>query len=361
MRQLSAIDAIGPAWNHTQRLLLAPRRWTLLFKIGLVAVFAGVGGFGGSFGRGGNNFSNMGHTHNPSYSWPPQMMSALVAVAALAIFLVIAFFILGLILFYIGSRLQFVLFEVVLRNDTTIAPIWNRYGAATWRWIGLRLAVILATLVCIAPVLIPAIIRFIHALPHHGEPPQHLAAFFLSFLGLFATIFFVALLFGIVHVLLHDFGLPSMALESTTLDETVRRVVRLVRAEPGQSLLYLVMRLLLNIAGSLCASFAIGLSALLALIPFGGVALVDWLVLHNAGMGGKVIMIAGLALLGVLYLALLFIAIISVMGYVGTFLQAYALYFLGGRYPLVGAYLEPFLPPPVTYYPPAAYGLPPTP
>jgi len=361
MRQLSAIDAIGPAWNHTQRLLLAPRRWTLLFKIGLVAVFAGIGGFGGGFGHGGNNFSHLRHMHDQPHTWPPQMMAAMVAVAALAVFLLIAALIVGLVLFYIGSRLQFVLFEVVLRNDTTIAPIWNRYGAATWRWIGLRLAVVVVSLLCIAPVLIPAIIRFIHALPRHGQPPAHLFAFFLSFFGLFATIFLVALIFGIIHILLHDFGLPSMALESTTLDETVRRVGRLFSAEPGQTLLYLVMRFVLNIAGSICASITLGLSAFIALIPFGAVALIDWLLLHNAGMGGKVLMIAIWASLALLYLALMFIAIVSVMGYVITFLQAYALYFLGGRYPLVGAYLEPFLPPQVPYYPPAAYGLPPTP
>ncbi len=49
------------------------------------------------------------------------------------------------------------------------------------------------------------------------------------------------------------------------------------------------------------------------------------------------------------------------VGYVITFLQAYALYFLGGRYERVGAYLAPFLAPPApVYIPPPAYPAPPT-
>ena len=44
MLPLSAIDAIGPAWSHTSRLLWRPRSWRLLLKIGAVAVFAQLGG-----------------------------------------------------------------------------------------------------------------------------------------------------------------------------------------------------------------------------------------------------------------------------------------------------------------------------
>jgi len=65
MRTLSAIDAIGPAWNHTSRLLLAPRSWRLVLKIGAVAVFAGIGGFGtGSFNSSHNSFHNLHHMHS---------------------------------------------------------------------------------------------------------------------------------------------------------------------------------------------------------------------------------------------------------------------------------------------------------
>jgi ABC-type nitrate/sulfonate/bicarbonate transport system permease component len=49
-------------------------------------------------------------------------------------------------------------------------------------------------------------------------------------------------------------------------------------------------------------------------------------------------------------------------GYVHAFLQAYALYFLGGRYPRVGAYLEPLLQAarPPQYVAAPGYAAPPT-
>jgi hypothetical protein len=129
-------------------------------------------------------------------------------------------------------------------------------------------------------------------------------------------------------------------------------------------MLYVLMRFLLGIAGSFAAYFVLLIGALVALIPLGGAALFAWLSLRHADFAGHVIMIAAWVVLGFVFLVLLMIAAIMIMGYVFTFLQAYALYFLGGRYPLVGAYLDPFLPPPYPYsdgqpmYPPPSSPLP---
>jgi len=356
MRPLSAIDAIGPAWNHTSRLLLAPRSWRLVLKIGAVAVFAGIGGFGtGSFNSSHNSLRNMHHMHSLPFD-TATLAAAMAALAALAVLLVFLFFILWAFFFYLGSRLQFVLFEIVLRRDTTVAPIWRRYGAATWHWIALRLIFVIAALLCLASLLVPAVIQFIHMLPHHGAPPPDLVTLIPAFLGIFASVFLVALIFGVMHVLLHDFGLPSMALESTPMGVTVLRVWNLLRAEPGQVLLYLIMRFLMGLAGNIAASIVIVLGALFAAIPFGCAGLILWLLLRHAGFVGHVLIGVGVVGLGLAFLVLLILVSIMLFGYLVTFLQAYALYFLGGRYPLVGVHLEPFLPPP--YMPP---GYPPYP
>src|SRR6202012_5893504 len=89
-----------------------------------------------------------------------------------------------------------------------------------------------------------------------------------------------------------------------------------------------------------------------------------WVALHHAGFVGHAFMITGWVILGGIFLVLLILACIMGSGYLYTFLQAYALYFLGGRYSLVGGYLEPLLPQPVYaypgvpqgYYPPAPQG-----
>jgi len=347
MRPLSAIDAIAPAWNHTRRLLLTPRSWRLLLKIGAVAFFSQINGCNPRFSTGP-------HTHSLPHALTAALFTFALLISVVACALALAFF-------YLGSRLQFVLFEVVLRRDTTVAPIWHRYGRATWHWIGLKLAFFAVAFLCVAPFLIPVGLRFYHASRSmnasvaQGASP-HFAAFFLSILGFIGAIFLILLVIGILYILLHDFGLPSMALEGTPLTETVRRVVDLVRAEPGQVLLYLFMRLVLGFAGAIVFEFALVFGLLIALVPLGGIAAVLWVAFHHAGFTGHAFMVVGWAMLGIIFLVLLFVACIMMFGYLYTFLQAYALYFLGGRYPLVGGYLEPLLPQPVYAYPSAPQG-----
>ena len=354
MRPLNAIDAIGPAWSHTRRILVAPRSWSLALKIGAVAVFAQLGGWNtGSFGK-GNNHQALQHV-------PPALIAAIVAGAVL---IAIAIFLIGLVLFYIGSRLQFVLFEVVLRNDTTVAPIWNRYGAATWRWIGLKVAFFFVALLCMVPFLLPLVLRFIRTMPSgSGQAPHDLFAFIAAIAGIGVTALILLFVAHALYSALESFGLPSMALESTSISETVERVFQLIIAEPAQVLLYLLMHLLMKFVGGICCALTVGIAALIAAIPLGGIGAVLWFTLHQGPMGLRIAMYAALAVLALLMLAVIILLAILTGGYLRTFLQAYALFFLGGRYPALGNYLEPFLPPPPPVY--AAYppypGYPPPP
>jgi hypothetical protein len=338
MRPLSALDAIGPAWKHTTRLLVTPRNWRLALKIGAVAFFAQVGGCNNSFNSPGRHMHRL----------PPAFLAGIVALAFVIGIVALA---IGFAFFYLSSRLQFVLFEVVLRSDTTVTPIWRRYGRATWYWVGLKIVYFVAALVCVTPILIPIVIHFIHRVgpAFHDGTPQNPVAFVLAVLGFMSAIFFIVILIGIGYALLCDFGLPSMALESTPMFVTVRRVWNLLRSEPGPVALYVLMRFVLSIAGSLATDCVLVVGALIALIPLGGAGLIAWLSLRHAGFGGHVVMVAAWVVLGLVFLVLLVVAAIMLFGYVFTFLQAYALYFLGGRYPLVGAYLDPFLPPLYAY------------
>jgi hypothetical protein len=153
MNPLSAIDAISPALAHTRRLLWHPRNWRLMLKIGAVAVFAQMGG--ANFN--GNSVPNNLGSGSPHTGDFPHA-AAMAAIVSIIIVAAVIGLMIGLAFFYIGSRLQFTLFEIVLRSDTTVAPIWRRYGAATWRWIGLKILFFLACFAVCAPFLIPIII-----------------------------------------------------------------------------------------------------------------------------------------------------------------------------------------------------------
>jgi hypothetical protein len=342
MRTLSAADAIAPAWYHTRNLMLGPRNWRLLLKMAAVAVFANLGSFNTGINGSGH------HTNSAGAVLPPAVM-AFVIVAGIVIFCI------GLVLFYIGSRLQFVLFEVVLRRDTYIAPLWRRYGAATWHWIGLKILFFLVAILCLAPFLIPFVIHLVHTVPSGQSNAAQIIPFLFSIFGFITAIFVVVILFGCAYALLCDFGIPSMAIEATPMRETVARIVRLIRAEPGQIALYLLLRTLLGFAAIFVAEIALFLIGLISLVPLGGAGVALWLGFHQTSSAGHIVLFAGWAILAVAFVALLVVLGIMAFGYVYTFLQAYALYFLGGRYPLVGQYLEPLLPQPVYSYPPPAF------
>jgi hypothetical protein len=345
MQILSAIEAISPAWNHT-RSLLRPLRLRTLLKIGVIALFT-------QFSTGTGSYSG---NHWPGTTPGLDGVLLVVGLIAAILGLVVAF-----AFFYLNSRLQFVLFEVVLRRDTTIAPIWGRYGRATWDWMGIKFLYGLIAMVCALPFLILPVIHFIHIASSLQNDSTPSVAGVLHILGvllpLFIPFLIAAIVIGCLYRVLFDFGLPSMALEGTSIGETARRVWQLVRIEPGPVFLYIVMHILLGFLMSLIALIISLLVIGIALTLFGGGGVALWYALHHAGVAGYIFMGLGWAVLGVIFAAVMIILILALTAYVTCFWQAYALYFLGGRYPLLGSYLEPLLPPP-GYSP---YGHPPPP
>ena len=326
MQPLSATDAIAPAWQHTRRLLLGPRNPQLFFKIAAVAFFAEIANFSFSFSSPGHPNTGSGHA--------PALTAAILAIIFAC---VVVGLLVGAVLFYLSSRLQFTLFHIVLRSETVVAPIWRRYAAATWRWMGLKLLFFLAALACVTPIFIPAVFYFIHAisLRSHGDN-SHIVGFILTVIGFVAVVILFAITVAIVTILLRDFAVPSMALEGTPLRETVRRVIALTRAETGQVALYVLLRVCLGIAGTFVSYLFLGLLALIVGAPLGGIGVGLWHWLHLAGATARAGMIGGWVVLALALLTVLAVGVISVFGYLFTFLQAYAIFFLGGRYPLMG-------------------------
>jgi hypothetical protein len=112
------------------------------------------------------------------------------------------------------------------------------------------------------------------------------------------------------------------------------------------------MKFLLSGIGYILQGFALQICMIPAGLIFGLTAFVGWLVLHGAGPTGKLLMVAGAVILGLGFLVVVFYATILVLGYLLLLLDTYAIYFLGGRYPMLGNLLEPgpgapFTPPPV--------------
>ena len=145
------------------------------WKVGLVATLAQIGGCNGNFNFPANHA--LGHGLNPR------------ALVGILLVVGVVLLVLGLVFFYVSSRLQFVLFAMVLRRETKVAPLWREFGGVTWRWIGLKLLFFFGAMVCLAPVVTPVVISLIRTVPASGQEPHNFAAFFATLAGAVLLIF----------------------------------------------------------------------------------------------------------------------------------------------------------------------------
>jgi hypothetical protein len=346
MRPLSASEAIGPALERTQDLLTRPFRFKTFLKIALVACFAELGG---------PNFnSSFPNSSGGAHGVPPAVLAFIIA---FAVIIGLISLVVGLILLYIGSRLQLVLVELVATRQTYVGPLWRKYSTPVWRWIGLKLLFFLAILVITLPLTVPVILFLIHHAHTGGGNPfsgLHIAQMILYF----SAAFLVLLVIGAAYLLVHDLALPFLALENRSIGDSLGRLRAIVAAEPGQVTLYVLLRVLLGFVFGLGAELAAVVVVLLSMIPPGILAFILWFALHGAGTAGKLVLIALGIFAGLLFVCWAFCVVTCFIGAALVFGQAYALYFLGGRFPLLGDLLDRSTPPPVYTYSPI---FPPTP
>ena len=326
MRPLSATECISPAIERTKQLLARPFRLGTFLKIAAVAFFAELGG-GFSFnlpGRGAN-----GH------SLPPAMLAFVVAFAVVLGLIAV---VVGLVLFYIGSRLQLTLAEMVAAQQKLVSPVWTRQGRATWRWIGLKVAFFVMMVLVLGAVAAPFVVYFVRH--------SHASRFPLTAV-LMAVPTGLALLLAVIaaYMLLRNFALPPMALEDVTISEALGRIRVMVENEPGQTALFLFLQILLTFVAALGGEMLIAIAGLISLIPFGVVGGGLWLALRHSGPAGMAVLIFVAVVLGLVFLIWIICLFIAVFGSIYVFSQAYALFFLGGRYPLLGNLLDDTLAP----------------
>jgi hypothetical protein len=346
MRPLSASEAIGPALERTRDFLARPFRWRTFFKLAAVAFFAEMGtSFSGSF---------PGNSGNGAHGLPPAFLAFIIAFAVIIGLVSLA---IGLVMLYIGSRLQLVLVELVATRQTWVAPVWRRVSSTTWRWIGVKLLFFISILLVTLPLTIPVILYFVHHAHQIG------AGGFFSGLRIAQIILFVAaaivvvLAISAVYLLVRDLALPFMALEDLSISDALGRLRAIVDAEPGQVAIYVLLRILFSFIFGLLAEIGLVLVLLISLIPPGIVGLILWFPLHKSTAG--IVALIGLGILGgLIFLCWAIFVGVCFIGSALTFGQAYALYFLGGRYPLLGDLLDRSTPPPTYAYAP---GYPPTP
>jgi hypothetical protein len=343
MRPLSATECITPAIERTKLVLFSPFRKGRTWKLSASAYIC----------RGGTVY----------FPFPLIYLAFLPLVrhaGAGAVIAVCAAVLLGTALFtwifHLCSRLQFAFFDIVVNRAEFVAPAWRKYRPQSLRWTGFKFFTGVAlTLACAAPI--AAVVR--HFLPLFaelrdigpGQPPpvQFIAAFYggyIVFMAGFGLVF-------LIHSLLADFIVPSLALEDTSLKEAFRRMGELIRREPGEFAIYTLLKVGLAAAAYMGAFIAWEIVFILASVIVGAVVVFIGFLLHLVGIPKVVLLVLGIMVAVVWCIFTIFYSLMLIIGPVFTFIDAYALYFLGGRYPMLGDLLDRStpVPPSIPGYP----------
>lgn len=256
-------------------------------------------------------------------------------------------------IFYLCSRIKFAYLDIVVNREQLVAPAWRKYGPQSRRWSGFKIL-----LGCIASALIsvPMIAYVRHIMPlllsinahPQAQPPAQMFAVVFAGYGLIA-LFSCAIL--IVSGLLGDFIVPSLALEDTSLQEAFRRMFELAQSEPGEFALYALLKTVLGGAAYIGAMIAFEILIFIVILVVGLILALCGFLGHLAGVPSAILFPIGMVILFSVEMVLIVYGIMFSIGPVLTFLDAYAFYFLGGRYPLLGNLLDASEPPPVFPYP----------
>jgi hypothetical protein len=332
MRILSAAESVTPAIEHAKAMFM-PFSLPRVLKLGLVALLAEMSAQF-IFPPGSMRPHSNGQ---PSFSVTPHLAIILAVIGIL-------FFLVELCFVYFGSRMQFVLMDLVAYRTTFVRPSWRKHAPQTWPWIGLKIGSFLLTFAVIGIIAVWPIVHFVRSIPAGTNPAQS-PGFFGNFLLIFVTIAGAVLVMMLCIWFLRDFVLPFLVFEGATIRTALGRAFDLVRNEPADALLYFLLKVVLTIGTAIAAELCIVAAALVAAIPLGLIGGALWFLLRSVGEIGTLLLSIGLGLLCVIFAACLLLAVICIAGAVLVFYQAYTLYFLGGRIPALGNLLEPPPPP----------------
>jgi hypothetical protein len=354
MQPLNAIDAVAPAFTRTHQTLFQPFRFGRSWKLA-ASQYLGVCG---------------------AMFLPIPLFVLLVPANAFPGFGTIRVLLLGvsliytliyLVILYFCGRMELVAFEMLVTRAKFVAPMWRRYSARVWPWLGLKIVVgtVFTAMVAAAfysPIrhMIEGIIAaapFNHVSIDPKTDPEAFQEALAPFIGQMVALQYTmyALLFVLKapSTLLNDFVLPFYVLEDISLGAAIGRGWQVMAGDPLQVLLYLVLKPILFIIGYIINQIATLIAMIPVLIVFGIVAAIAGAVGFSVKHAdASVLAAAGIVVFALGFVALVFYVTLFTFGYLVALLEAYGIYFLGGRYPLLGDILEPrvdrpFTPPPV--------------
>lgn len=317
---LSALQHVGDAVDVTREFLFPfeLRRW---LKLALVAFF--VGGSGGSvptsgfdtggFETGGPPGQDPGQA--PDLSLPTltdEMLLVLAVVVGALLLLAVAFAV-------VGAVMEFVFVESLVIGEVTVRRYWGRRWGQGLRLFAFRLAIGLPLLVVVlgwlAVLLVPLLT---------GESFLPMTVFLLGI----PVVFLLFVLHAVVSTFTTVFVVPIMLRRDGGVLDGWGVLWSSVKSDWKQYAAFAALWLVLTIATGLVASIAVGIGAVVLLVPFAIVGVVAAVAtgLSTAGL-------AVVAVLVVVFVVAVLVLAALVQVPVLAYLRYYALLVLGDLEP----------------------------
>lgn len=322
MAGISSVDCIGPAFTLMRKRLFEPFRfayWSRIAVLGLLAGELSSSGNGGGGGRsGGAHRASGAHAFDPT--WITQHWNVILWGIAGA-------FAIGLLLFYVGSVLRFVLYEAVLRDKARIREGFARWKDQGFEYFSFRLMLVVPYAALAIYLVGLPVLKIIKA---GGGGPEIVTAI-AQLIGAVLTVVLLGIMLAVVLVLTKDFVVPQMMFEGISCVQGWGRLWPQIKADPMSFVAYILLKIGLAIVAAIAFVIGLVILAVVAAIPLGIAGVAG--VLAFKAVGGGALAIAGAVLLA------LFIgipAIIYCVGFVGApitvFFPAYSIYFFASRY-----------------------------
>jgi hypothetical protein len=307
---LHAAQNVGDAIDATREFLFPfeLRRW---LKLAVVALFIGGGlnAPSGQVGGSSNTPAPNGGGELPA-SLPADFITIIAVVAAVAVVLALVFGI-------IGAIMEFVFVESIRTEEVRIRRYWsNRWGQGL-RLFGFRVLIGLPVLA----LFLGWMALFFAPLLTSVQFPELSAGVFL--LGL-PVLFVVGIVVGIIYGFTTLFVVPLMIQNDSGVLAGWRRLWPSIKREWKQYGAFALIGAVLTFVVGLIASMAVGLAAVVLLIPFAIVGALVYLALSFSSVGTAL-----LAVLAVLFVAMLVVIWALVQVPIVAYLRYYALLVLG--------------------------------
>jgi len=263
----SPIEAAREAFEHTKRLLF-PFRFERWLTLGFVAFLdqCGRGGVGGTLpggppgggipspGTGSGGLSDLG-------SWFHAHLGVIIAFAVGGLVVIMA--VVALML-WIGSRATFVYIDNVATGRAEVSRPWSAHAERASSYFAWRFGLAAAFLGAIA-VMVAVAVGAALLIGRGGVAGAGLGAIVLIVL---VPVFFLLLLAGGVFAMaLRDFVAPLQMFTGTSCGPAVRILAGLVRTHPVPFLLYVLLKVVFEVAQGVLIVCAACLTLCCILLP----------------------------------------------------------------------------------------------